>query len=240
MRHARRLIAAASIAVLAFTGCSAPTAANTEAAASGAAAVEVPTAQALWTQVSDLMKSAESVHMSGTAWNDSKEVTLDIAGNRAGTNQKMKLKIEDGGQAEVITVDGISYIKADKAFWASNGTSITDPAVLKKYISQGKNSEAPMSIGSMFDEMAAGDFNLIDVVNLQVGQTTLDGKPAFEITERVASQYKPHVWTSADGKGTLLKLEVTDENGKVTSLSFEDWNNVAKVKAPPKSQVLEA
>lgn len=73
---------------------------------------------------------------------------------------------------------------------------------------------------------------------MQVTETTLDGQPAFEMSERVASKYEPHVWTSADGKGTLLKIAGKDGSGQDMVLNFSDWNSVPTVKAPSSDQIL--
>lgn len=239
------LLAALAAGSLILTGCSTATSTATSTApaagvsAAQTAQVAVPGADVLWGQVKDLMTNAKSVHMSGTAARDGKTVKLDVAGNRAGSNQTLKIT-QDGGTATLITADGMTYIRGDKKFWANQGTTVSDPKVLAKYVATKADPASAMSVGSMFDEMSKGEFNIVDAVNLQVTQTTVDGKPAFEISERVASKNEPHIWTTADGKGTLIKLDAKDDSGAQTSLSFSEWDAVPTVKAPPASQVIKA
>lgn len=205
--------------------------------AAGCAGNGTPGIEALWPKVKDQFTNAKSVHMKGTVTDAGKSIKIDLAGVRDGSNQKLIMGV-DGGTAEIISVDKMMYVKGDMTFWKNNGVSQMTPEIAAKYVSQPAASDASeMSVGSVLTEMAKSSLNLVDLVNLQVEPTTLDGKKAYVVTERVATKYANKLWISADENPVLLAVEGKDDSGQPQQLSFSEWNSVAPFTAPSKDQV---
>lgn len=208
-------------------------------ALAGCSGSATPAAPDLWKQVQSTLSSAQSGHLVGNLVSEGKSMKIDLAGNRAGTNQKATVTV-DGATAEIISVDGKDYIKGDAKFWESQGVPSVTPEMLSKYIASPASMGSSFSLGTVLDEIAKAELNVVDVVNLKVDPGTLDGKSVYVISERVASKDTVKVYTSADGKAALLKLEAKDDSGVPIEIVFSEWDSVKPVTAPAPDQVIEA
>jgi hypothetical protein len=237
-----RLLVPVVAAVLALTvsGCgvaSKALSAATAAASSAAAQANVPSAQDLWTSTQASMKAATSARVKGTVTAGSSQVTVEISGNRDGSNSKMT-STAGGGLGEVLTIGASQYVKGDAAFWKQAGVSSDVIAKIgTKYVKTATSTDnGAISVGDTLDSMASASFNLVDIVNLKVDKVDLNGTAAYLISERVASTEQLKMWISADGASNLVKVSAA--GGAPLELSFSDWNAVAAFTAPPADQVI--
>ncbi|MDO5498686.1 MAG: hypothetical protein Q4F67_03285 [Propionibacteriaceae bacterium] len=229
--------------VLALSACGGTTTpAETDNPAATQTQAELPSSEEVITNAMEEMRTAQSVRIHLVGPMEGKQSTVDIAGNREGTNQRTELKLDnDGGHAEIITVDGKDYIKADRAFWTSQDPAAGAQTDLLegKYIGTGEASfSRDMNVGTLLDEAAAGDLSLQDKLNTKVEEDTVDGTPAYKLSSRVGGDGTV-VWTTADDKNQILKVTDTDENGEHRELTFSDWNAVETFETPPADQILQ-
>jgi hypothetical protein len=184
------------------------------------------------------MTAATSAHVKGSATTGSLQVSVEIIGNRDGTNSKMTTNTAGGGLGEVLTIGASQFVKGDAAFWKQAGVS--DPVIATigtKYVKTPTSKDnGAITIGDALDSMAGASFNLVDVVNLKVDKVDLNGTAAYLISERVATTDQLKMWVSADGASNLLKLQSAGTSP--VDLTFSEWNAVAPFSAPPADQIV--
>lgn len=259
IRPARRHAAALSVALvgaLALAGCGGggTTGTATSGAASGdptqSTTSEAPRKDA---SAGELLKgmqtaanAATSVKISGNMTQGGQPMTVEIAGNRDGSNSTAKVSMGvDQGTATLITVDGKTYIQGDKLFWDKNAGPGLYEQFSGKYIEMPSESASQMgdiSVGSILDAMFKDQkFTAVDGWTTGVERGDLDGQEVYILTDKADANTK--VYVSADGKDNLMKIEGTldDSSGTPGSvdMTFSDWNAVAPVTAPPADQVMQ-
>ena len=224
---------------LSVSGCSLASkavSAATAAASSVAAQADVPAAQDLWNSVKASMAAANSGHVKGTGTSGSSTVTIDIAGTRDGTNSKMVRTLE-GASGQVLTVGATQYVQGNAEFWKQAGVSDAVIATVgTKYVKTATSKDnGAISIGDALDSMATASFSLVDMLNLKVEKTEVNGTAEYYVSERIPSTDQFTMWVSADGAANLLRLRTAGTSP--VDLTFSEWNAVAPFTAPPADQV---
>ena len=183
------------------------------------------------------MKTLTSLHIAGTIHMTDGDATIDMDVSTAGDCQgTMTIK---GGVAQILSVDGLAYLKGDEAFWTANA-----------------GSQAPMVISMLGDKwMAAGssDDQLAELCDLDkflegLDQdkgtddakgdiATVEGVKALEITAKQDGGTS-HAWVAVDGKHYIVKMEMEGgtEPGSVT---FSDFNKELDLTAPSSDEVVD-
>lgn len=213
---------------------------------------KIPSSEEVLTKALQEIRTAQSVRIKVSGVQGGQEMTVDIAGNREGTNQRMQMALgNDQGSAEVITVNGEDYIKGDDKFWATQGAGAQASMLRDKYVATGDSTVSrEINIGKLLDEAGANDLTLGDKLNTKVEEDTVDGTPAFKLSSRVGAD-DTEIWVTADDKNQILRVKGTFDETTATpgasaspggksplDMRFSEWNAVPPVEAPPADQVL--
>jgi hypothetical protein len=237
-RRASYLIVAVAV-VLSLTGCikinKTDNAKTGSSPAVTSATKEVPTAKVLYDAMRKNVTAAKSVRIKGEITSAGKKMKIDIAGDRDGTNTRAMLNDGTVG-AELLTVGATTYIKADAAYWAKNGS----PAVAK--IAAGKYIKLPagagtndLKVATLLDGVFTKDLPLSGMLQ-KVETADVAGVPAYVLTDKVGGE-NGKLYISADGQSNLLRI--VSLKAKSGTLDFTEWNAVAPMSAPPASEVVK-
>jgi hypothetical protein len=244
-RTTRALVAvtavAASVALAGCGGADAPSAASpTSSAAAGTAsspaAPEEPSMGELYTKVRAASLAAKSGHLGGTVTQDGEKTSIDIAGTADGSNQKLEVGVGKG-KAEILTVGGKYYMSGDKDFWAEQtGDAKAAKLLVGKYVqisAADAKDLGDLTLGAMLEEMfAEKQLSTLEKLTSSVETRTEDGA---------------QVWVASDGSGSeiwvdpkterLVKIVIAGD--QAGALTFDSWDAVKKVAAPPATKVVK-
>jgi hypothetical protein len=178
--------------------------------------------------------AATSVRIKGAVTTGGKKQTIDIAGDRDGTNTRAL--VNDGtGQAELLTVGGSVYIKADPAYWTKHASAAAAKVAGDKYVKVPAGIGAgSVKVGSLLDG-AFTDLPLAGALQ-KVEATDVDGTPAYLLADRLGAP-NGQIYVSADGKALLLRIVST--KGSPGTLDFSEWNAVPPISPPPANQLVK-
>lgn len=217
-----------------------PTQAPAATTTSDAPAAKTPSAEEILTKVQESLRTATSLELKVSGVQAGQNLEVELVGNREGTNQRLKLKLGDGkGEAEVVTVDGEDYVKADDEFWAANGIPASAAERLRgKYVASGGTQfSSQYNLGKLLDEAETGSLSLQDKLNTKVEEDILDGLPAYKLSSRVGND-DTVMWTETDGDYHLRKVTGTLQDGGTMEMTLDDWNKVEPIAAPPADEVI--
>ncbi len=235
------LAAAAACLAVALAGCG-----GSGSGSEGASATEttssttqpaIPNADELAATVIETMSAVTSVRMVGTQVVDGDEMTFDSRGTHDGSNQEVAMTLNGNAEGTILTVDGTFYLKGNEAMWAALGAGPLASTLPGKWVRSREGVEEGPPIPTLkvlLDELEKDD-SATEATNFVVEEVTLDGKPAYRISDPVGKD-DTVVWTSTDDKAMLLKMQGTAEDGPV-SVTFSEWNEVPLFTAPPSDQV---
>jgi hypothetical protein len=241
-RHRRTAVLAIAVtAALCLSACTTSTSEKAKAGGSASTAMAGNSSEALFSQLRKTSAEAKSVRIKGaisngaTATSKAVNVTIDIAGDRAGKN--LRAVVNDGtGTVEILTAGGGTYLKADSAYWTKNGNATIAKLAAGKYVKIPAGSATGASIptvGKLLDQIFAKDISAASKLNTTVKKTEVAGIPAYLMTTK-ADQTK--VFVSAQGNAHLMRVE--GPTSKLGALDFTEWNAVAPYSPPPASQVV--
>ncbi|HET9498643.1 MAG TPA: hypothetical protein VFO98_00125 [Marmoricola sp.] len=184
------------------------------------------------------MGSLKSMTIDGSFNNDGKKTSLklsaDTDGNCVGTLG------QDGAEADIISVGGASYIKADEAFWKAQAGPSAEQIIS---LLDGKWAKLPSSAGT-FSEFCDLD-SFLDEINQDDDAGTvvtkgdleeIGGKQALEIKSK-ADDGTTHGWVAAEGKHYFLRMEMGGKDKG--SFDFSDFNKAVDAKAPSEDNVFD-
>jgi uncharacterized protein YceK len=234
-RRASYLIVAAAVA-LSLTGCATINKADSAKTGSSASvAKEVPTAKVLYDAMRKNVAAAKSVHIKGEVTTAGKQMKIDIAGDRAGKNTRAVMNDGTVG-AELLTVGASTYIKADAAYWAKNGSAAIAKMAAGKYIKiPARTGTDDLKVGTLLDGVFAKDLPLAGLLQ-KVEATDLAGVPAYVLTDKAGGE-NGKLYISADGQSNLLRIvSVKSSSG---TMDFTDWNAVEPMSTPAASEVVK-
>jgi hypothetical protein len=219
---------AAVMLLAACGGGSAPSASHSASASASPSVGRPPATAVLGKQVNSALKSATSVHMSGTITQGGSTTTIDIDLTRS--NDVYGQLGYNGKPFTMLATQGHAYIKVTAATTLKEMglPSAACPLVCGKYFemttAQSKNMLSGMSWSGFW-----GQLNSTPRLSY-VRTVTLDGQPTWEIkttdgtTAYVAAQ------------GTHYPLRVMQRSGRI---DFTQWNSVTIPSPPPASQVVD-
>lgn len=213
---------------------------SSASSASAEPAVETPDAPGLKKLIEQVKASAgaaTSARMVGTGLEAGKSMTFDLRGNRDGSNAEMTVTQDGQGTAVLRNVDGTTYVRGDAAYWSSAGAGAQASVIGDRWISMPASAEDGIpTLDSVFKEISALEVGLGDQLNIKVETVTLDGQPAYRLSERVATDNMV-LWVSADGKANLLKFSDSSSSDPM-EVTFSEWNAVPAFTAPPAEDIL--
>lgn len=186
------------------------------------------------------MKALTSLTMAGTITQDDGELELDLSfdtdGNCAGS---MGMQ---GGTAEVVSVDGASYLRGNEAFWrATAGDSAEQVmAVLgdrwAKLPAGSEDFSEFCDLDSLLDEFDDDSDDSKETVT-KGKVATVDGQDAVEIVTK-DEDGTTHAWVATEGKHYIIKLEHTGED-EPGVMSFSDFDEPVDAEAPAEDEVVD-
>jgi hypothetical protein len=244
-KNSTMLLSATAGVLLALTGCSAP--AEQPAGASNAnvenapaeAEIVVPEASEIFPKTSAAIEKATSAAMVGDLVNGSQKAKLDLSGTIDGSNTRAKVSM-GGGNIEVLTVNKVAYMKADKAFFekaaGAEAAKMLDSVAADKWISTKNASQfGDFKIGSLLESMGTEELGTKEAGKItDKSLTDLDGVKAFKYTGGDTS-----FWIAAEGEPYLLQVEGTGSASEgAGTMTFSQWNTVKPYEAPAKSEVV--
>jgi outer membrane murein-binding lipoprotein Lpp len=241
------VLAAVVLGVGGVAGCGSDTPDSSSSSSSSTSSssttteAKLPTATELFDQARSTALAAESAHIVGSVSNDGKPMTVDLSGATDGSNQSLELGVGGGAKATILTVGGKYYLLGNAKFWSdqisANAAKLLDGKYVKVPAAEAKDF-GDLTIKSLltelFDdkEMQAA----LKSPDSKVAKTTVDGGAAYSVTDKTGKKGGELI-VSADGKATIFKIVgPSDDTGE---LEFSEWNKVAKVDAPPASQIID-
>jgi hypothetical protein len=223
-----RLMRAASAAVavsgvLMAAGCAAAAGSGTSGRA----------ASALLPAVQAAVKSARSVHITGSVTSGSQAITLDVSfvgnGGLAGT------MAVNGASFGLLTRSGQTYIKVNAAFLqAARAPAAACMTICGKFVevpaADAQTITGALSMRGLIQKMFGQIPASARRSSVQFTPGTYDGQPALRFSH---DGYTLEV----AGKGTPYPLAISGRNGEY--LDFSDWNDATLPPAPTASQLVK-
>ena len=238
--HARRALALTMALGLALgTGaCSSTTTTTTTTpAAPSTPAIAAPaSATELVSKVKTAVAAAKSATAKASGMNNGKTFSMDMSGTLDAKNSTLKMT-QDGASVQTMVVDGAVYLKADKAFWDSQGQSAAAAVIGDKWAklpAAQSDDFLKTSISSVLNQMLSAMTE--DKLAASVESAELDGKKVFVVTHAKGKD-EAQMFVAADG--TWLPVKVTGKASETAVVTLTEWNSVAPVVAPPADQVLD-
>ncbi|GAA4949855.1 hypothetical protein GCM10023205_08000 [Yinghuangia aomiensis] len=227
----RRLAAAASVTVLAFS-------ALTACGGSDEKDNSKTDAKALADQATEAMKAKNSVKVVGTGTDeDGKSMSMDACADIKTKAVKGTMTM-DGRKVEILQTDGSMYMKADAVFWAAQSGNENNPAALDAVTKAGgdkwiKNeADKDDDFADFFDGKTDG---------LAKGEvTTFNGKKAIPLS-RSEDGTKKTYFIAAKGTPLILgSVEEKEDGSKEREESkFSTSSDKCDPKAPAESVDIE-
>jgi hypothetical protein len=174
-------------------------------------------------------KSASWVHMRGTQ----SGTTLDLT---IGRDTASGTVTQDGLTAQLLAVDGTTYLKGDKAFWDNASGQGSGDLLAGKWVVAGDTAgtdtyglDTFTDVGRVFDSVLAPSGSLT-----KGGTSTIDGQRAVALVDATAGET---LWVALDGPPYPVRI---DPNVPTTDPpTFSDWNVPATIAPPPSSEVVD-
>ena len=244
-RSTRALVAVTALAAtLALAGCggadapsaASPTSSAAASTASSPAAPEEPSMGELYTKVRAASLAAKSGHLSGTVTQDGEKTSLDIAGRADGSNQKLEVGVGKG-KAEILTVGGKYFMSGDKAFWTEQtGDSKAAKLLVGKYVhvsAADAKDLGDLTLGAMLKEMfAEKQLSTLEKLTSSVETRTEGGAQVWVANDGSGSE----IWVDPETERLVKIVIAGDQAG---ALTFDSWDAVKKVAAPPATKVVK-
>ena len=182
--------------------------------------------------------SATSAHVTGASTTAGVTSTIDLVGNRSGSNSRVVLRTGDEGPVEIRVVDGVTYLKGDRAYWAKQADARTAAAVAGGFVRlRGDQVKAPgLTLSSLLDRVfTEKELGQVDALNAAVGNG--DGRRRARPTssaQRVGGD-GARISVSTDSRHDLLRVDGTTR--KPGTMHFSQWNAAPTVTAPAADEV---
>ena len=228
-RPVRRLVPVALTAALFLTACGSGHPSGT--------VTQDPQAADLYAAARRSALSATSAHVTGSSSTAGVTSTIDLLGNRSGSNSRVVLRTGDEGPVEIRVVDGATYLKGDRAYWTKQADARTAAAVAGRFVRlDGDQVKAPgLTLSSVLDRVfTEEELSQVDTVNAAVATATVDGRAAYVLSQRIGGN-GARMSVSTDARHDLLRVDGTTR--KPGTLHFSQWNAAPTVTAPPAGQV---
>lgn len=184
---------------------------------------------------------ADTARVQATGRDDDGSWAIDIRGKVNGGNQELVMDSPAEGKATVRTVDGTSYLKADKEFWAAQKAPASEQQRLSgKWVKvpAGETEFDRYTIKSLLDELhKETGANSANSANTSVTSAQEGGKPVLRLVAKGSSSTTTLVVTDDDKNLPVALTETGDDGGDA---KFSEWNEVAPFSAPASRDVVEA
>ena len=185
------------------------------------------------------MKAVKSLHLSGDVTTQGEEITLDLTLTDEG-NCEGEVGVQ-GGTAQIISLDGQSWFKADDAFWEASAGQAADQItkmVGDKWVVQpGEESFASFcDLDTLLKELGGDEDDT--KATKQEDTEEIDGQEAVVLDSETDDGDPLTAWVSVDDPHYILQMEVTEgeEPGKVT---FSEFDEDVSIEAPAEDETID-
>lgn len=189
--------------------------------------VETLAADKVLKQAKKATESARSVHLIGTSPQASLDlvVTQDSSdGTRSAGDTTLKTRV----------VDGVIYIKADKAYWTQAFNKKKAKKIGDKWVAGNLSNPKLKSFKQTSTMSPLMKQFLQSSDKPEVGPVgEAQGQPAVPLTSSVGT-----LWVATTGKPYPLLITSPDGQAEASEVDFTDWNKKVVIKAPPKKQTI--
>lgn len=202
----------------------------------------LPSASQAWNKTQDTIDHYTSLKVDAHDDPNEELPSAVITGDLDSDPTEFVFKSNDMGDFTLRRMGSQVYLKGNNAYWkavekqdssAKGATDFADRWV-KTSSSRWNNGDfSDFSVKGIFDAMTDDTdpkWSTLAKPDAELSRDTVNGTPAYRIT---GADGDTVVWTSADGKYNLLKLEDaspgSDEFGKAT---FSRWNEKFTIAAP--------
>lgn len=192
-------------------------------------------ASAIMKQAKKDTKSLHSVRLTGTTTQADGRLAIDLAADDHGNcSGRMGMS---GAKADVLRVDGASYMRGDEAFWRATAGQAADQIVALLGDKWAKLPPGKDAFGQVcdLDQLFSGDGEKKKYSKGKQG--TVGGRKAIEIVVRKGSETE-HGWIATEGKHYLLKLEQSG-GSEPGSFVLSDFNRPVDAKAPAEGEYVD-
>jgi hypothetical protein len=188
------------------------------------------------------MDAAKSLRMEGSVTQQGTEIGRDLTVNTDGDCTGTFSVVDQDATAELLIVDGTSYVKPDEAFWKAQAGKLAEEIIAKVGDSWVQAPEGDESFSGICDVDA-----LLDEVDGQMekptkGETTdVDGQGAIELTsDSEAEGGTTSVWVAVDDPHHILKVEQEAADAASASFNFSEFDEDVAIEAPAEEDVVPA
>lgn len=190
-------------------------------------------------------KSADSLKVAGEGKDDGKDLSLEFALSKAG-DCTGKFSYTGSGQAELLVVDKVPYMKGDEAFWKEigkqKGTSAKQTTALAELL-KGRWMKAPAKNANKMGDACNLDALLKKMDDGHTSGATkgapaeINGQKAITLTRKEGAETHTF-YIATEGQPYFLKA-VTEGGDEPNTMSFSDYNKPVAVTAPPADQIFD-
>lgn len=198
----------------------------------------VPTADDLLAKSERFLDSATSARFKIIAVQAGQPRTVDVAGQRDGNNQKANLESGDAGNAEVLTVDGVDYIKGDERFLSAIGGE-SSAALVGKYVTTGGATMSQgLNLNSALQQLESAELSLgTNYDDIMVSEDMVDDVLMYRLSNQSGGK-NIHRWVTADDEARLVKATGVDGDGQEVEMHFSEWNSIEPISAPAEGDIV--
>jgi hypothetical protein len=211
------------------TGSASPTVRATTSYGTGPNGIEKLTADEILAASKAAAQSASWVHMRGTQ----SGTTLDLT---IGHDTATGTVTQDGLTAQLLAVDGTTYLKGDKAFWDNASGTGSGDALAGKWVVAGDTAgtdtyglDTFTDVRRVFDSVLAPSGSLT-----KGGTATVNGVRAVGLQDATAGET---LWVALDGPPYPVRIDPSTPT--TDPPTFSDWNVPATVTPPPEDQIVD-
>lgn len=241
MNLRKNAVAAVMVSALALTGVAACGSDDGSGGGGGggeAGGLEDKSIKEIEKQSMKAMKAADSMSMDAEFASDGQKMAMELSLSKAGDCTGTIAM--QGASAEVLRVDGKSYMKPDQKFWELNAGPEQGAAAARVVGDRWVETSAEDDFGEFcdlnkfLDEMDGDDDG---GKSNKAGTTTVAGQDALIIEEKDGEETNTG-YIATEGEAYILKVDTKggDQPGTVT---FSDFNKPVDVEAPGPGEVVD-
>lgn len=189
--------------------------------------------------VEKAMNDLDTVHLAGNIVDDEgQRILMDVTVSKAGDCEG-SMQIENVGSMEIIAVDGVSYFKADEAFWKSQGgeqATVILGLIGDKWTTDSSDPEGFAELCDL-DELLS-DLNSDDVSgddSKVTGTREVSGMETVTI-DFTSDDGNPGVaYVASEDPHYFVRFEVEQEG----AMGFSRFNEPLEVEKPADSEIFD-
>ncbi|MFE6338758.1 hypothetical protein ACFVOK_37035 [Streptomyces sp. NPDC057798] len=217
---------------------------DTASATKGKHPFDTMTPQQIDNQAREAVKNTTSMHLTGTASSDGRQVEVDLAMDVHGScNGTVGNSL---GRMHLIKKGSLVYAKAGEDFWRATFSRGITAEQTEEFVSlfKGRWIKPPKLMSETLGRICDGLDVLIEALNAESdgnptreADATVGGRPVAVLAERTTTRTTT-VYIAKEGKPHLLRATIAGGNEPV-DLTFTDHNKPVDTTPPPPDQILD-